>query len=93
MTHALQAEMHFDGSDYNPARDGKRLAGQILRVYDFIRDCRWYTLNQIAAATHAPHSSVSAQLRNLRKPRFGGHKIIKHNLGGGLWVYRMDVTQ
>ena len=80
---------HFNGSDYVPQRDDTRLTAQLLRVKNFIKDGAWYTLNTIAEATGDPAPSVSAQLRHLRKERFGAHTIEKKYIGGGLYLYRM----
>ena len=80
----------FDGDDYKHERDHTRLTGQIRRVYDFIFDGAWRTLDEISDATGDPHSSVSAQLRNLRKKRFGGHNIERKYVGGGLYSYRLE---
>jgi len=78
----------FDGSDVTEA-DAPRLTGQLQRIYDYIKDGEWHTLQQIASTTGAPEASVSAQLRNLRKPRFGAHQITKTHVGEGLYLYRL----
>lgn len=65
----------FDGATYDGKRDHSRLAGQILAVYELMRDGEWRTVQEIADAIDAPGTSVSAQLRNLRKPKLGGHKV------------------
>lgn len=81
---------HFNGPDLSKD-DEQRLVGQMKRVYDCMKDGQWRTLKQIAEITSAPEASVSAQLRNLRKPRFGGHVVERQNLGGGLYEYRLNV--
>jgi hypothetical protein len=45
------------------------------------------TLQEIADATGDPHASISAQLRHLRKPRFGAYAIDKRRRtpSGGTW--------
>lgn len=85
-----QTEMRFDGADYVHERDSVRLTGQLLRVFDAIKDGNWYTLNAIAEVTEDPPASVSAQLRHLRKPRFGGYNIEKKHIENGLYVYRLN---
>jgi hypothetical protein len=77
------------GPAYDAARDGPRLQAQMARVYALMRDGRWRTLAEIAEATGDPPASVSAQLRHLRKPRFGGHRVEKRRRVGGLWEYRL----
>ncbi len=79
----------FDGADYVDSRDRPRLRGQIRDVYEFIADGRWRTLNDIVAATGHPHASVSAQLRHLRKAKFGAHAIERRHVGHGLYEYRL----
>ncbi len=79
----------FDGPAYDDARDRVRLAGQILRVYELMQDGRWRTLQAIADATGDPHASISAQLRHLRKGKFGAHTVERRHVGGGLFEYRM----
>lgn len=79
----------FDGSDYIRARDDIRLKGQLLRVWECMCDSQWRTLAQIANLTGDPESSVSAQLRHLRKERFGSHTIEKQYRENGLYVYRL----
>ena len=83
---------YFSGSNYVPGLDGKRLTGQIKRIYDLMRDGRWRTLSEIEFITGDPQASISAQLRNLRKPEFGSHKVEKRRRGEpthGLWEYRL----
>ncbi len=82
---------HFNGPDYDPDRDDGRLRGQQLRIWELMRDGAWRTLGEIAAHTGDPEASISAQLRHLRKPRFGAHTIEKKYLGNGLYTYRMAV--
>lgn len=86
--------MRFDGADYEPMNDQARLSGQLLRVFDLMKDGRWRTLPEIATATTDPAASISAQLRHLRKERFGGHTVNKRHRGtvkAGLWEYQLLV--
>lgn len=79
----------FNGPEYQPRRDDIRLKGQIKRVFDLMRDGRWRTLDEIATATGDPAASVSAQLRHLRKPRFGGYVVERRSRKGPLFEYRL----
>ena len=72
----------FDGSDYRPDVDKLRLTGQLKRVFEAMSDGKWRTLNEITDITGDPQASISAQLRNLRKPSFGSHVVHKRNRGG-----------
>lgn len=81
--------MRFNGADYVPDRDNERLSNQLYRVWDCMVDGKWRTLNQISVATGDPEPSISAQLRHLRKPRFGGHTIERRYCGNGLYEYKL----
>ena len=85
----LPLRPRFNGSDYVPERDDERLTGQILRVATCMMDGQWRGLADIEAITGDPAASISAQLRHLRKERFGGHTVHKEHLGGGLWHYQL----
>ena len=84
----------FDGPDYVPALDNDRLTGQIQRVFNAMRAGEWRTLAEISEETNDPPASVRAQLRHLRKPKFGSYTITKRRRGdrtSGLFEYRMEV--
>ena len=83
---------HFNGSNYRPELDYIRLTGQIERVFNLMKDERWRTLREISDQTKDPEASVSAQLRHLRKVRFGSHTIVKKRRGlpeNGLFEYKL----
>ena len=87
-----QEKLDFDGSNYEPKYDRKRLTGQILRVYSAIKEGTWLTLDEISQITGDPQASISAQLRHLRKERFGSYTINKRprgDRGHGLWEYKL----
>ena len=82
----------FDGADYVDERDRPRLTGQILRVYECAAGEKWHTLREIADHTGDPEASVSAQLRHLRKEKFGSHDVQRRHRGDparGLYEYRV----
>jgi hypothetical protein len=82
----------FDGATFDPQWDQRRLSSQLGRVFLALSDHRWHTLRELAAATHAPETSVSAQLRHLRKARFGAYTIERRanwDRSSGLYVYRL----
>jgi len=87
----LPDDQRFNGADYEPERDDARLKGQILRVFDLMKDGAWRTLDEIAKETGDPPASISAQLRHLRKPRFGGHTVERRYCGRGLYKYRVGL--
>lgn len=88
-----QHELRFDGADYSPDRDNSRLTGQILRVWEVMKDGQWRTLRQIADKTNDPEASISAQLRHLRKDKFGAHQIEREYINNGLYKYRLIINQ
>lgn len=82
----------FNGSDYDPVFDDVRLRGQIARIYGLMKDGQWRTLAEIEVLTGDPPASISAQLRHLRKERFGSHIISKRPRGDrlhGLFEYKL----
>ena len=81
----------FAGVVYDPALDDARLTRQLGRVFEAIRGGEWLTLQDIADATGDPHASISAQLRHLRKVRFGSHLVEKRRRTAtcGTWEYRL----
>lgn len=85
----LPAELRFGGATYDHARDSVRLSKQWRDVWRYASDGEWYTLRGLAALTGHPEASISARLRDLRKPRFGGHTVERQYVEGGLWMYRV----
>ena len=84
----------FDGATYERKHDLVRLTGQIKRVYNLMRDGHWRTVEEIADATEDPQTSISAQLRNLRKKKFGQHIVSRRHRGGrksGIYEYQVVV--
>lgn len=88
-----QIEMtYFDGPAYDEQMDNVRLRGQVMRIFRLMKDRQYRTLEEIAAITRDPAASISAQLRHLRKPRFGGHTVNRRRRGDrskGLWEYQL----
>jgi len=91
----MMTSPHFNGPVYSPTFDHARLTGQLLRVFRTMSDSAYRTLGEISNLTGDPQASVSAQLRHLRKARFGGHTVYKRPRGNrewGLWEYRLVVA-
>lgn len=89
----VQLRQRFEGPEYKTETDKLRLSKQIGRIYRCIQDGAWRTLEEIAAVTGDGESSVSAQLRNLRKPQFGSFVITRRPRGDrahGLFEYRVE---
>jgi hypothetical protein len=84
--------MDFGGDTYNPEFDGDRLARQLTRVYALMSDSQWRTLDEISRVVHDPPAPVSARLRDLRKPKFGGYMVERRRRGipyRGIHEYRL----
>lgn len=81
---------HFDGVDYQFELDFVRLSGQMQQIYNLMQDGKFRTLRQIADITKAPETSVSAQLRNFRKERFGSHTVNRKRVMN-TWYYQLKV--
>lgn len=91
---ARMGDPRFDGDVYDPAQDDSRLNTQLGQVWAVIKDGKWRTIEEISEEMprRGPHPSVSAQLRHLRKKRFGAHLIEKRPRGdrsNGLFEYRL----
>jgi hypothetical protein len=87
---------HFNGPDYDPKHDKKRLTSQIDAIRMLMADGEWRSLSQIAKITGYHEASISAQLRHLRKLRFGSHTVNKRYVGereNGLWEYQLILNQ
>lgn len=85
-------EIRFDGEVYDPEKDDIRLAGQLLRVWNAMLGSGWMTVDEIHAITGDKHNSIQAQIRHLRKDRFGDHKTPKRRRYGedsATWEYKL----
>lgn len=86
---------HFDGPALIPS-DHPRLKRQLDRViyainsiYSVQDGLAWWSLKDLSIMCQCSEASVSARLRDLRKPRFGGHLIERKRLDGGQFLYRL----
>lgn len=77
------------GPAYDEQIDRTRLLDQMGRVKAAMASGQWQSLAELAARTGDPESSISAQLRHLRKARFGGYLVLKRRrtAQGGTWEY------
>ncbi len=85
----------FNGPLFERVHDEPRLLKQHERIRNLMLDGAWRTLEEIATRTGDPPASVSAQLRHLRKPRFGAYRIERRARGErarGLYEYRLEAT-
>lgn len=90
------SNLPFKGACYDPLIDLKRLEKQIGRVWNCMIGGRWRTLEEIEEITKDPQASISAELRHLRKPQFGGYTVNKRRRGrpgDGLFEYQILPTE
>ena len=87
---AMTPKPQFAGPDVTP-QDEKRLNSQLARVRILMMDANWRTLQWIAQRVGGSEASVSARLRQLRDPRFGGYTVERERVEGknGLFIYRV----
>lgn len=82
------------GDTYDHERDGARLDGQMLRVFEAMKDGLPHTPEELERLTGGDRwASISARVRDLRKPEYGGHEVVRTNLGGGSWSYTLVLRQ
>ena len=79
------------GITYIRDRDLTRLNAQALRVYRAMEDGAWRSLEEIYIITGDPQASISARIRDLRKPEFTQGKFTteRRHVKDGLYEYRM----
>lgn len=87
----LPADPTFPGPELTPA-DHARLGTQLERIVNVVSDGQWRTPEQLESETGYRWASISAQLRHLRKPQFGSHKVERRGLGRGLHEYRLVLS-
>lgn len=77
------------GTCYDATVDRSRLQKQHEVIRDLMIGNGWMTLGEIENITGYPQASISAQLRHLRKGRFGGYRVDKQRRSPGTWEYRV----
>jgi len=86
----------FDGQTYVDKLDGPRLRHQLDRVREYMLAIfpHWKSLTDISRElaklyekTIFPEASISARLRDLRKPKFGGYTVDRKRRSAGTWEY------
>ena len=79
----------FDGPEYKPERDKARLTTQMEDIRAYMLLGGWHDLEWISLNTGHPPASVSAQLRHLRKAKFGAYIVERRHVERGLFEYRV----
>jgi len=88
-TFAIKLKPKFGGFTFDQERDGPRLNRQCQTVFDLMIDGKFRTLREISRSCNEPEASVSARLRDLRKPRFGSYNVERRHVAAGVWEYRV----
>jgi len=86
---ARPSPQKFGGETYDPKLDEARLTGQLSRVYECLKDGQWWTLQRLKVTAGGSEAGISARIRDLRKSKWGAHKIERRRVSDGLWEYRM----
>lgn len=82
------------GTFDQPCDEG-RLSGQLARTRAILADGEWWTLPALREASRARYDAqdseagLSARIRDLRKAKFGGHRVEHRRRSDGLWEYRL----
>jgi len=71
------------------------LARQARKVAQCLLRPKWWTLDELSKLTGAPTQSVSARLRDLRKARWGSHKVdrIESPRSRRVFLYRLRTRE
>ena len=78
-----------DGATFDRKRDRQRLDSQADRVLAVLRDGQWHSLEELLAKVGGRETALSARIRDLRKPKFGGYTVESESRGRGTWFYRL----
>ena len=86
-----QATFVFRETTFDPVIDRPRLDTLRGRVQETMKDGCWHKLSDLALCCGGSEAGVSARIRELRRPEYGGHNIIKRRVAnGGLWEYKFS---
>lgn len=80
------------GSTYSNALDGERILTQRGRVFEFMADQKFHSLEEISLAVGGSEAAVSARLRDFRKAKYGSYTVIGKRFGdkkSGFWKYQV----
>jgi hypothetical protein len=80
----------FDGATFEPEQDQERLTGQLATVREYMLAIRlWCSLAELHGVLRIPEASISARLRDLRKPKFGSYLVERRRRSPGTFEYRV----
>ena len=83
-------EPEFDGDDYQTERDKPRLTDQLQNIKLHMENKGFVRVSDIARKFGYPEPSVSAQIRNLRKERFGSRTVTRRYRGNGIYEFKLE---
>jgi hypothetical protein len=78
------------GPAFDKKEDGERVNKQHVSIREYMLVAGWKSLADIEKVLSYPQASISAQLRHLRKPVFGGYQVEKRRVGS-FWEYKVSV--
>ena len=84
-----QVDMFSEIPNCTTEEDLIRLSNQLARVYEFMKDGNWYTIEEVNTYAGGTHSCTSAHMRSLRKSKYGNHVVEREYHGNGLYKYRL----
>ena len=84
-----QVDMFSEIPSCQTEQDFVRLANQLGRVYDLMKDGKWYTIAEVNRHAGGTESCTSAHMRSLRKSKYGAHEVERRYEGNGLYRYRL----
>lgn len=85
-----QLALVWDRVNPKDEQRAEKLTGDLRRIYDIMCDGKAHLVSDIASRLNLPECSVSAQIRHLRKPKFGGYTIKRISLTKGLSAYQLE---
>lgn len=85
----IQSDMFSEIPSCQTEKDFIRLVNQLGRVYNFMKDGKWYTIEQVNEYAGGTPSCTSAHIRSLRKSKYGAHTVEREYHGNGLYKYRL----
>lgn len=84
---------HFSGKAVRTMDDHNRLEKQFVAIMRVMMDGKWRTVHEIHQLTSFLHTSISAQLRNLRKIGFGSHTVKSNERAPDLYEFQVILNQ
>ena len=81
----------FDGWHFDAKKDQERLTKQMRGIYKVLKEAKvWLTVSEIEEETGYAQPSISAQLRNMRKEKFGSLDVRgRYREGTRIFEYKL----